>query len=54
MAAQQGARRWAASTPNIFNVMVSRAKQTMYVVGSRAAWSTVGHGRTVAATLRSL
>jgi hypothetical protein len=48
MAAQQGARRWAASTPNIFNVMVSRAKQTLYVVGSRAAWSTVGHGNTVA------
>jgi len=53
MAAQQGARRWAASTPNIFNVMVSRAKQTLYIVGSRAAWSTVGHGRTVAGSIKS-
>lgn len=51
MVAQQGARRWAASTPNIFNVMVSRAKQSLYVVGSRAAWSTVGHGRAVADSL---
>ena len=51
MTAQQGARRWAASTPNIFNVMVSRAKQTLYVVGSRAAWATVGHGRAVADAL---
>jgi superfamily I DNA and/or RNA helicase len=51
MVAQQGARRWAASTPNIFNVMVSRAKQTIYVVASRAAWSTVGHGRLVAGSL---
>lgn len=51
MAAQQGARRWAASTPNILNVMVSRAKQTLYVVGSRAAWSTAGHGRAVSDAL---
>lgn len=51
MAAQQGARRWAASTPNILNVMVSRAKQTVYVVGSRSAWSTVGHGKAVASAL---
>lgn len=53
MASQQGARRWAASTPNIFNVMVSRAKQALYVVGSRAAWSTVGHGKAVALALAS-
>jgi hypothetical protein len=51
MAVQQGARRWAASTPNVLNVMVSRAKQTLYVVGSRASWSTVGHGNTVASAL---
>jgi len=48
MAAQQGARRWAASSPNIFNVMVSRAKDALYVVGSHAAWSSVGHGVAVA------
>lgn len=52
MGAHQGARRWAASTPNIFNVMVSRAKQRLYVVGSRAAWSTVGHGKAVAAAMK--
>ena len=40
----QRARKWAAGTPNIFNVMVSRAKRSLYVVGSRAAWS-VGHGK---------
>lgn len=50
--AHQGARRWAASTPNIFNVMVSRAKQRLYVVGSRAAWSTVGHGKTVCSAMK--
>ncbi len=51
MASQQGARRWACATPNIINVMVSRAKQSLYVVGSRAAWSSVGHGKSVAAFL---
>jgi superfamily I DNA and/or RNA helicase len=50
-AAQQGARRWAASSPNIFNVMVSRAKEALYIVGSHAAWSSVGHGATIAAHL---
>ena len=51
MTAQQGARRWAASSPNILNVMVSRAKSGLYVIGSRAAWGTVGHAREVAARL---
>lgn len=53
MAAQLGARRWAASTPNVLNVMVSRAKQTLYVVGSRASWSTVGHGKAVAENIKN-
>ncbi|WP_254595562.1 AAA domain-containing protein [Achromobacter deleyi] len=53
MKAQQGARSWATSTPNILNVMVSRAKRTMYVVGSRTSWSTSGHGRTMAKFLDS-
>ncbi|MFT4503198.1 DEAD/DEAH box helicase [Caballeronia sp. 15711] len=51
MASQQGARRWAGTTPNILNVMVSRAKNRMYVVGSRTAWERVGHCQEVAARL---
>lgn len=39
---QHRARQWAASPPNIINVAVSRAKQNLYVVGSRAAWSSAG------------
>ncbi len=49
--AQQGARRWAGNTPNILNVMVSRAKSRMYVVGARSAWERVGHCQEVAALL---
>jgi len=40
--AHKGAREWAAGTPNILNVAVSRAKQNLYVVGSRTAWGSVG------------
>lgn len=48
MQSQQGARAWAAGTPNILNVAVSRAKQNLYVVGSHAAWSGIGHARELA------
>ncbi|KJC49215.1 DEAD/DEAH box helicase [Bradyrhizobium sp. LTSP857] len=47
-ASQNGARSWAAGTPNILNVAVSRAKQNLDVVGSYGAWSGVGHAREVA------
>lgn len=41
--AQARARSWAANSPNIINVAVSRAQQNLYVVGSRGAWSGIGH-----------
>jgi len=53
-ASQNGARSWAAGAPNILNVAVSRAKQNLYVVGSRGAWSGVGHARELARSMRSL
>lgn len=39
---QRRARQWAASPPNIINVAVSRAKQNLYVVGSKQVWGTAG------------
>ena len=48
---QNRARSWAADTPNIINVAVSRAKQTLYVVGSRGAWSGVGYARELALSM---
>lgn len=42
------ARGWAAGTPNVANVMATRAKYRLYVVGSRQAWGRVGCFATVA------
>jgi hypothetical protein len=50
-ASQRGARKWAADTPNILNVAVSRARQNLYVIGSHGAWSGVGHARDLASAL---
>ncbi len=43
LASRDGARQWAAGTPNILNVAVSRARQNLYVIGSGSAWSGTGH-----------
>lgn len=45
---QNGARQWAGSSVNLLNVAVTRAKENLYVVGSRAAWAEAGHFRTLA------
>jgi hypothetical protein len=46
-----GARRWAASKPNLLNVAVSRAKRRLYVIGNRQAWSTQRYFDTLAVNL---
>ncbi|MES3097712.1 DEAD/DEAH box helicase [Sphingomonas aerolata] len=53
-AAQRGARAWAANTPNVLNVAVSRAKQNLYVIGSYGAWRGVGHASEVSHRLKLL
>lgn len=50
-ATQNEARSWAAGTPNILNVAVSRAKKNLYVVGSYGAWSGIGYARELALAL---
>lgn len=41
-AQQTGARNWAGGRPNLLNVAVTRAKETLYVVGNRALWQQAG------------
>ena len=53
-ASQNGARSWAAGTPNILNVAVSRAKQDFYVIGSHGAWSGVGYVRELDASVQRI
>ncbi len=49
--ARPGAKRWAASKPNLLNVAVSRAKRRIYVIGDRRAWSAQRHFDVLAARL---
>ena len=49
--ASPGARQWAAGTPNLLNVAVTRARDRLYVIGDRAAWEAVGFARGMAENL---
>lgn len=48
-----GARAWAAGSPNLLDVAITRAEDRLYVIGDRAAWAGVGHARTLAEWLPS-
>ncbi len=49
--ATSGARSWAASTPNLLNVAVSRAKRRLYVIGNHRHWSKLRYFDECAARL---
>lgn len=47
----RGAREWAASSPNLLNVAVSRARRRFYVIGSRHDWSGLPYFTVLAGAL---
>lgn len=49
--AQNGARQWAGTPPNLANVAVSRAKRNLYVIGARSAWRGAGSFSVLASEL---
>jgi superfamily I DNA and/or RNA helicase len=46
-----GPRNWAAETPNLLNVAVSRARRRLYVIGNRRTWGALNYFNTLAAHL---
>ena len=48
---QQGARSWAGGMPNLLNVAITRAKESVYVVGNKELWKNAGHFQTLARML---
>ncbi|MDQ3802472.1 MAG: AAA domain-containing protein [Acidobacteriota bacterium] len=47
----EGAARWAAERPNIWNVAATRARFRFYVVGSAGLWGKLDHFRVAHALL---
>lgn len=44
---QQGARSWAGGMPNLLNVAITRAKESLYVVGNKELWKSAGNFQTL-------